>query len=653
MVKRLLNWRSSFLFRDLLSRISVVIGITTLSFITAFILYQNKILKGSLMEEGRALTHMAANNLRLGVFSGNTAMVDNAGAVMFRYKRLEGVAVYDGEGKLLRALEKANGKIQEARPEEAEKERRAVDECSRRGNDVCQYMDRQFLFYSPVTASAQMANGMGLYLNSEDEQKERVIGSVVMRFDYRRELEGQRSLIIFSGIWFAMAIVAVAFVVAIPLMGQVVKPIKELTEAVGEIGARGLPEGAPGLAVNRHDEIGKLTEAFNAMLEALRQKEVERRRYETELAESQKMESIGILSGGLAHDFNNLLTAVMSHAQVIVRGLEKDNPLVSNVVEIQRCADHVAGITRNLLTFSSKSGVSAAPLNIVEVAYGMFPLLRALIPENIRMRVDNNSEEVIVEADRAQLQQSIMNLALNARDAMEGGGELVIAVSKEAQGDYKVPYAALSVSDTGAGMDDETCNRIFEPFFTTKELGQGTGLGLAMVYGVVKGCGGHIEVQSREGEGTKITLYFPVKEAKLDVESGMLPGNTAGTETVLLVEDNEMVRDIVSKVMRTKGYGVITAKDGDDGIKQFNSYADRIDIVVCDIVMPGKGGAEVYQVVKAKTPSMRFLFMSGYSPSEKTLQDVAQGADFIAKPVSADTLIAKIREMVDGGAKVR
>jgi signal transduction histidine kinase/ActR/RegA family two-component response regulator len=384
------------------------------------------------------------------------------------------------------------------------------------------------------------------------------------------------------------------------------------------------------------------------------------------LRQAQKMEAVGRLAGGVAHDFNNLLTAINGFGDLLLMQVAKDDPRRLHVEEIRKAGDRAAALTGQLLAFSRKQVLAPRRIDINGVVAGMEPMLRRLIGENIRFEVRLVPGLPEVLADASQAEQIILNLALNARDAMPTGGELRIVTGRRllhggrtrSLGDLPDgEYAELAVEDTGVGMDEETKARLFEPFFTTKEKDKGTGLGLSMVYGAVKQGNGAIEVETRKGRGTSFRVLLP---AAADGEgarapnrpTGKIPAAGKGTETILLVEDEDAVRRLVRDVLRFGGYTVLEAPGGGQALDVAGRHEGPIHLLLTDVVMGGMSGRELAERLRAARPDTRVLYMSGYTEDAIIRHGVqAAQTSFIGKPFSPAALAAKVREVLSASAE--
>jgi PAS domain S-box-containing protein len=380
---------------------------------------------------------------------------------------------------------------------------------------------------------------------------------------------------------------------------------------------------------------------------------------EEQLRQSQKMEAVGKLAGGVAHDFNNLLTAITGHSEMCLRGLTSEDPLHRRLEQIKKAGDRAAALTRQLLAFSRKQILQPEVLDLNQIVIELNKMLQRLIGEDIDLFMGLGADLGKVKADPNQLGQVLMNLSVNARDAMPKGGKLTIETSNVhlseefASNHMSVPagdYVMLAVSDTGFGMDAQTQARIFEPFFTTKEVGKGTGLGLATVYGIVKQSGGSIWVYSEVGRGTTFKIYLPcVEESAEEVGAETSkPELLRGTETVLLVEDEEVVREMATDILRDSGYHVLEAKHGPEAITLCREYEGEIHLMLSDVVMPHMSGRELAEQLMPLRSSMKVLYMSGYTDDAIVHHGVLEeGTAFIGKPFSPDALARKVREVLD------
>lgn len=397
--------------------------------------------------------------------------------------------------------------------------------------------------------------------------------------------------------------------------------------------------------------------------QARKQAEESLRQAEEQLRHAQKMESIGTLAGGIAHDFNNLLTAIIGYSELVLSRLDTASPLRTKVEEIHDAGERAASLTRQLLAFSRKQALEAKVIDLNNIVTGMGKLLHRLIGEDIEQVMDLAPELGQVKADSGQIEQVIMNLAVNARDAMpEGGKLLILTANVEVGTDYAREslsvgpgqYVMLAVSDTGCGMDEETQQRIFEPFFTTKEKGKGTGLGLCTVYGIVKQNGGDIRVYSHPGRGTTIKIYLPRVEVVVEAPQAHCPVVAAatGSETIIVVEDEETVRKLARVILHLNGYTVLEARNADEALVICEQHSGPIHLMLTDIVMPGMSGRALFYCIAPLRPEMKVLYMSGYIEQAILHQGVFnQPAPFLQKPFKPNVLTRRVREVLDENKK--
>ncbi len=381
---------------------------------------------------------------------------------------------------------------------------------------------------------------------------------------------------------------------------------------------------------------------------------------EKQLIQSQKLEAVGRLAGGVAHDFNNLLTVILGYSEIANRNLSASDPLRHNLEEITNASKRAASLTRQLLAFSRKQVMQPRVFDLNTVISDLEKMLRRMIGEDVEVHVSRQPNLGRIKADPVQLEQVIMNLVVNARDAMPRGGKLSIETSNvyldESYAREHMPmvagdYVMLAISDTGCGMDEETRQHIFEPFFTTKEVGKGTGLGLSMVYGIVRQSGGTIWVYSEAGRGTTFKIYFPRIHANVKEHPHASQPLDAlkGTETILLVEDADLVRTLTRRVLENAGYRVLEAASAEAALELCESiHGDKIGLLLTDVVMPGMNVDDMSKILLAKQPGMPVLYMSGYTDDAIVQRGVLEaGVNFLEKPFSPASLAMKVREVLD------
>jgi PAS domain S-box-containing protein len=386
----------------------------------------------------------------------------------------------------------------------------------------------------------------------------------------------------------------------------------------------------------------------------------ERLALEEELRASQKIQAIGELAGGVAHDFNNLLTTILANTELAIGELPPGSALGEELEAIRQAARSGAELTRKLLGFSRRQPLALRPVDVGQVVTGFARMIQRMIPEDVQLRVMLEGTEFGALADPGAIEQVLMNLVTNARDAMPSGGTLLIQVRRAFGPEYfqlrgrgsPGEYVVIEVSDTGVGMDSETKRRLFEPFFTTKPVGKGTGLGMAVVYGVVKQHGGHVSVYSELGQGTTVRVFLPAQAQASELSAAASPVELrGGTETILLVEDDEVLRRTTQRVLERYGYTVLTAANGAEALELFRERASDIALVISDVVMPLMGGAELFLGLQELGHPVRFLASSGYTAREvEERVKLLDGVPFIAKPWNVADFLRKVRAVLDGGS---
>ncbi|MGE3808950.1 MAG: PAS domain S-box protein [Gemmataceae bacterium] len=403
-----------------------------------------------------------------------------------------------------------------------------------------------------------------------------------------------------------------------------------------------------------HDAGGKIMGILAILADITEQNRLQR-----EFLHAQKMEAVGRLAGGVAHDFNNLLTVISGYSELLLASLPGADPLRDIIVDMQKAEDRAIGLTRQLLTFSRKQVFEPKVVDLNAIVANMDKMLRRLIGEDIQLITEWNPEIGRVKVDPGQIEQIILNLAVNARDAMPHGGKLTLSTDNveldaEFAARHRVrpgPFTRLAIADTGCGMDADTLLHIYEPFFTTKEAGKGTGLGLATIYGIVQQTGGLIQVTSQPEAGTQFEVYFPRVEAPANQETVHVtaPPAVRGREVVLLVEDEDVLRDFVRKALERAGFQVLEASHGLDALRLVEQDKKPIDILLSDVILPHMNGPEVYQRLQVELPALKVLYMTGYMSDVIEPLGIRDGDSLVLhKPFLTTDLLKKVREVLDG-----
>jgi len=389
----------------------------------------------------------------------------------------------------------------------------------------------------------------------------------------------------------------------------------------------------------------------------------ERKELEERLRHSQKMEAVGKLAGGIAHDFNNVLVVIQGHSELLAEGLEAIDPLMEHVEAIGTANRRAADLVRQLLAFGRRQALTPRVIDLNALALDLRKLLPRLIGEDLELVVDLTPDDVRVLADRTELERVLMNIASNARDAMPRGGKLTlstrrITLSESTASLIRLPpgsYARISATDTGTGMDEATCSRAFEPFFTTKGAGEGTGLGLATVHGIVRQSGGEVHIESLPGQGTTVHVSLPsTTEPVSDPTRSEVVRAADGNETLLVVEDESQVSGLIVRLLGKRGYKVLLAHDGAEGLEQYRKHADSIDLVVSDVIMPRVAGPEMIHKLREEGHTPTTLFISGYTDDALSrFTDLGTDVDLLVKPFTPDELVARIRAALDRRREIR
>lgn len=634
---------------------ALLIFFVSLCFSVFFIQHQNRSLFTSLVQRGELFSSLLAYNVRLGVFSENADLLKDPVGGVFNQEGVHAVSVFNLEGKPLWAQQKAERNAAQALPAVNEAPEKIPQGLKEARSSLHMESAEAVVIWAPVRSGAAYAAEESLFFEKPPFRSGgRVIGFVRITLD-KSLLHAQRNRLLAIAVLIFSISLAVGSVLAYLVVKEITRPLKRLTDGVKSFDGKG---ALPALPVETRDEIGRLAEAFNNMSASLKLREEEKRQLEAQLRHAQKMEAIGTLSGGIAHDFNNILTAIMGYGSIMLMEIHEEGRLRRNVQQIMASAEKAAQLVRNLLVFSRKQLFEPRPVNLNEDIKNLKKLIARLIREDIEMRFALAEEELVVVVDPGQLDQALMNLATNARDAMPDGGILTISTArvvldKDAlKGSERAKpghYALLSVSDTGMGMDEETKQRIFDPFFTTKEIGKGTGLGLSMIYGFVTQHEGLIDVASQPGQGSTFRIHLPLCEAKsVSAEARPKDAPQGGNETLLLAEDDESVRALGKEILERAGYRVIEAVDGEDAVAKYIAHREAIRLALLDAVMPRMRGKEAYREMLMLQPDLKAVFISGYAPDMLSgIGMVDEGIDFLSKPVSQEALLKKVREVLD------
>lgn len=637
-------------FRSFSSKIQLTqvisVVIISLSFTAFFIHYQKKSRTDLLINKGELLAEKVAENARIGVFAENQELLSDCLVSVMGQEEVLGVDIYTGDGRLLARKWRRLG-TKWLDPVDGETKRKMIEQL--RLTSKTSYIERvrSINFWTAIRSDTKNNRMEGFFLPDIPARIQSTIGFVSLTIGKRQLLQSFQTILLDSALITAALLISVLVVTCL-IITSITRPLKRLKESAEALGTGEAIEEIP---VETDDEVGKLAAAFNSMTQSLKIRELEKAQLTEQLLHAQKMEAVGTLAGGLAHDFNNMLTAIAGYGALLRDELEDDGPGSTYVSEILYAADKATTLTRRLLTFSRKQPINPVTMNLNIAILDINKLLLRFLNEKIDLRLELTPEDLFVKADQVHIEQVLINLVTNARDAMPTGGVLVIRTSLLEGGDGTTGagYARLSVSDTGTGISSSIKARIFDPFFTTKEVGKGTGLGLSIVYGIIKQHNGSIEVDTSPAKGTSIHIHLPLTERTESAEKETDSLTTGGNETVLLAEDDFTVRMLGKHLLAKCGYHVIEAEDGQDAVEKFLANRDVIQVLLLDVVMPKKNGRQVYEEISKIRPDIKALFMSGYPRDIMGNHDlVEEGFNFITKPLHTVELLAKLRAVIAG-----
>jgi signal transduction histidine kinase len=653
--KMLLRPADTFAAKIFLVIISLIL-VMSVAFTAFFVHNQWESQTDILVRQGDVLAKLVAYNARLGVFAENPELLKDPVEGVLQNNEVLQVAIFNLNGALLQE-QRRKGSEQQGKDFVLDgKKMSDILNRLRKSRDVLHVRTGNDFMESwvAVTSGSRAPSEEALFFSDAILQTEdRTIGFVRVVLD-RKILDASLRKLLFKSAIIAFFFLSVAVGIVFFVVKGVTRPLDRLTERVRMMGMGSPLEKVP---VETEDEIGKLAQAFNSIAESLQTRESEKDHLEQQLRQAHKMEAIGTLAGGVAHDFNNILSTIEGYAALLRDRIKKKSPVRDYVEQIIAAADRASELTRRLLAFSRNQVIHPKPINLNETINGINTMLIRLVGEDIEFHITTTREDLVVMADEVQIEQMLINLVSNARDAMPQGGTLSIQTDLEevtegaAEGSWELApgcYAKLTVSDTGVGIDASVKDRIFDPFFTTKEVGKGTGLGLSMAYGIVRQHRGAIKVESVQGKGTVFTIYLPVVESIVErkqLETLLLP--VGSRETILLAEDDRFVRMLTKHILVKYGYLVIEASDGDDALEKFQDNLESVQLLLLDVIMPKKTGKQIYDEARKLRPDIKVLFMSGHTYDVITRQGViSEGVPLISKPLTPGELLVKIREVL-------
>ena len=638
---------------------TIFIFIISSAFTTFFIYHQSRSLTDNLIKNGKLLSEILAYDSKLGVFSENEKLLNNAVDGIFQQEEVLEVSVFNLEKKLLKNQKK---------PGKLDKEK-TIFENINGSNNVFErlktyrssfYIDSKSKidFWSPVIVSSGYLNEEALFFKEDQFQDQnRIIGFICITIDkiiLNKSLDGLLAKSILIGIIFL--IIGSAFIYI--LARGITKPLNRLTKSVNILGESGVVKKVP---VETEDEVGKLAMAFNDMSESLKKREEEKHLLEEHLRYTKKMEAIGTLAGGIAHDFNNILAAIMGYTELASLNASNSDLLKGDLNDIIKASNRAKDLTKQILLFSHQTEQKQKPIKIELIVKEVLKMMRASLPATIEMRQNIKTGLAPILSDSTEIHRILMNLCANAAHAMQkkGGGVLEVTLS-DIEIDKKTaaqnldlnpgPYQILTISDTGYGMDNSVIERIFDPFFTTKKYGEGTGMGLAVTHGIVKSCGGAITVSSEVGKGTTFKVFFPAIESEIAVESEHCESVPHGKERILFVDDETAIVTSGRQLLESLGYKVIAKTNGIEALETFKEQPNNFDIVITDMIMPKMTGKDLSKEILAIRPDIPIIICTGFSEviSEKKAKAIGI-REFIMKPVLRKDMAKIIRRVLENG----
>lgn len=653
------TFRRSFRFKVLL--ISILFMLVPSMSLTAFFMYQQSAyMDEALIERGRLLARVLAHSAKMGIFSESRDLLHAPVEGIARQQEVLRVAVFNAEGGLLYVSVKPGM--------ESAGDAGATDPAI--GNELLEQLRTSgsaVYFDSPdglqvwravFSVTGYTGNAESLFFEDRQERNSRrAIGYI--RIDMGKELLHEQVYgFLAKAVLIGAATAVAGFFLLFLVINSVTSPLNRLAGAIKALGSQGRTETVP---VDTQDEIGRLAEAFNELSESLRKRNAENFQLEMQLRQAQKLEALGTLAGGIAHDFNNVLSPIFGYTEMAMEAAGENKEVYNDLKQVLKAANRARDLVRQILAFSRQSEAQKTPLHVQYVLKEAVKLLRASLPATISITEQIDVECGPIIADPTDIHRVVMNLATNAYHAMrEHGGELNFVLEEETllENDSRIAsqdlapgrYVTLSVSDTGIGMDDETLEKIFDPYFTTKPSGEGTGMGLAMVHGIVRACGGGIRVQSRPGKGSLFRIYFPrvEKESESEEKIGIQP-IPHGNEHLLLVEDEVQIADMMKQMLESLGYRVTARTSSLKALEVFAASPGEFDVIVTDQTMPEMTGEELAAEAMRLRPDIPVILCTGFS--EKITEEGAHEKGiraFLMKPVLRQKIAMTIREVLGG-----
>lgn len=653
-------FRENFRIKVVLACVLFVL-ITCMSFTIFFICRERASLKKDLIDNGKLLTQILAHTVRLGVFSENPNLLKDPISAVFEQQEVAEVSIFNQEGMLLKREEKGRD---HARPLPI-----SGDELKRSGlikkladsaSPMCLSTQDGIECWSEVFSRTPYAKEEALLFDTDEYTSQHwTIGFV--RLSMSNEPMNKRLYgLLWKAIFIALGAVIVGSAFMFVVIKGITKPLNTLATGIKKLGEEGVAGEIP---VETEDEIGNLARAFNEMSASLRKRKAEKLRLETQLRQAQKLEALGTLAGGIAHDFNNVLTPILGYTEMAMDMSPKKDGIYKDLGQILKAALRARDLVKHILDFSRQSEEERTPMKMQYVIKEALKLLRATLPTTITMAQDIDEKCGAVLADPTSVHSILMNLCTNAYYAMkEKGGQLKVTLKEiiingdsdfaPAQNLSPGKYVELTVSDTGEGMDKEVKDKIFDPYFTTKPPGEGTGMGLAVVHGIVKRYGGDVTVQSESGKGATFQLYFPVIEREPELEESSGPQELQhGNERILVIDDEAQIAYLLAQMLEQMGYHVTTRTSSIEALEAFAAQPDKFDLIITDQTMPNLTGDQLADEIKRIREDIPIIVCTGFSEKITPQNAGKQGfSALLMKPVGRREMAKTIRDVLDNGA---
>jgi len=631
---------------------AILIFVISSSFTLFFICQQRKSLTDTQIKKGKLLAGILAYSSRLGVFSENEEMLSDPVEGVFQNEGVLEVSVFNLTGELLKSQKRSDVRT----TKEDEEVRNRIFEKLRETASPFYLEDKtRWEFWSPVMSASPYLSEESLFFEEAPVQRKgRVIGFVKITLD-KKMLDKRLHSLLFKSIMMAIIFFVLGSAAIYLLVKGITRPLNRLTEGVKSLGKKGSVEKIP---VETEDEIGKLAEAFNKMAESLKRREAEKEQLERQLRHAQKMEAIGTLAGGIAHDFNNILGAIVGYTELAMLDVPAGTTLQRDLEGVMKATNRAKDLVQQILTFSRDTKQERKPVQLSLIVKEALKMLRSSLPTTIEFHQNIKTGSATVLCDPTQIYQVVMNLCANAAYAMrDKGGELTVSlidvdIDSEAvmQNPELTPgqYQRLTVSDTGSGMDRATMERIFDPFFTTKAPGEGSGMGLAVVHGIVKSLNGAITVDSEPGKGTTFQVFFPTIQSEAASEPEHFAPPPVGNERVLFVDDEAALAAVGQEMLESLGYDVVARTSSIEALKTFQMQPDRFDLVITDMTMSNMTGADLAREIMRIRPDVPVILCTGFSEAISEEKAKAMGIRaFVMKPVVRREIAEVIRRVLD------